>query len=728
MTTPPPKTPTTPSQDKPSPITDREVFDHITKNIFGCSDERAEYLEKWMRHHGFEHILHVLDHVATDPEGVIKELTQYKTGKQVHELQASTRQQIKLMAYWLLQQRKSVRGKIPRGIWMNLTKDEYDDWRINTDFTRSFANQEPVSPLKSPTHSTQSHTTSSTTSQSMLDLSAFKKGTKRDATAFETFKDERYFDSFWRVFKSTAKAQGLSNVLDFKYKIPEDDEYAELLFHEQQVFMYSVLVRIIQTDQGRAYVREHEHDEDARAVLEKLYILHTKSDLAKREVLRLTNYISNLRLDDSWRGTTRQFLLHFQEQLQLLDNLVPISDRIHDHTRVSFLMQTVEKVPDLRRVKILDNVVNTKSGAKALCYQSYFRLLLDAAYDHDQATRTSTSNTRRRHVKQHESQQDDPYDMIEPTDYKVNNTNIQTEKPSVSLKISLPCDVWFKLSEEDRQIIVDFNKAVQDSPSSARKVKMHSLDTDPEPDPDPDDVNHDDLQQDSPEDPHDPSSDPITQFVHQAITTTDINYPASDLSNILSTSTSKTSPKVTFKSSDRKQKIHMSRYLFSRKSTFSGNQLIDRGANGGLAGSDMRILAKTGRHITIVGIDNHELTGLPVVTCAAKFDTSDGPIIGIFNEYAHYGKGLSIHSPAQFEHFGLSVDERSVKVDGKQRITTLDGRALPLRIKDGLAYIQSLGIPSDDDMDKYLHIVFTSPHVWDPSVLDHTHPDPQRYG
>ena len=166
--------------------------------------------------------------------------------------------------------------------------------------------------------------------------------------------------------------------------------------------------------------------------------------------------------------------------------------------------------------------------------------------------------------------------------------------------------------------------------------------------------------------------------------------------------------------------------MFSRKSTYTGNQLIDCGVNGGLAGADMRILSKTGRNITIVGIDNHELTGLPIVTCAAKFETYDGPIVGIFNEYAYYGKGQSIHAPCQLEHYGLSVDERSVKVDGKQRITTLDGRALPLCIKDGLAFIHSLGIPSDDDMDRLPQIIFTSPSTWDPSVLDHTHSDPQH--
>ena len=70
----------------------------------------------------------------------------------------------------------------------------------------------------------------------------------------------------------------------------------------------------------------------------------------------------------------------------------------------------------------------------------------------------------------------------------------------------------------------------------------------------------------------------------------------------------------------------------------SNHHLIDRGANGGLAGADMRVIHTTPRKINIVGIDDHELTGLNVVTAAALLDTQKGPIIRIFHEYAHLGK------------------------------------------------------------------------------------------
>ena len=57
----------------------------------------------------------------------------------------------------------------------------------------------------------------------------------------------------------------------------------------------------------------------------------------------------------------------------------------------------------------------------------------------------------------------------------------------------------------------------------------------------------------------------------------------------------------------------------------------------------MRVIHKTHRKINIQGIDNHEVTGLDVVTAATLLNTSHGKVIGIFNEYAYLGKGSSIN-------------------------------------------------------------------------------------
>ena len=319
-----PTTSTTPEFHPNQSISDQEVFDHITQVLFNFSKKRVDVLTKWMHHHAFDDILSIIEHMADDPEKNMDNMVKYKSGKQMHDLHINTSHQIKLLAYWYRQKSTDIQSIPSKATWMNLTKAEFDLWRINTDFCSGSPITDPVSPMKPPSHSTspKSFSTTSAASQSQQDLTAFKKGTKRDAMAYETFKDERYYDTFWRTFKTTAKAQGLSHVLDFRYKPPTNDTYATELFQEQQIFLYSILVRIIQTDQGRAYVREHEHDEDARAVLEKLHTLHTKSDLAKREVLRLTNYISNLRLDDTWRNSCFISKTNYVYSITLLISLI----------------------------------------------------------------------------------------------------------------------------------------------------------------------------------------------------------------------------------------------------------------------------------------------------------------------------------------------------------------------------------------------------------------------
>ena len=164
-------------------------------------------------------------------------------------------------------------------------------------------------------------------------------------------------------------------------------------------------------------------------------------------------------------------------------------------------------------------------------------------------------------------------------------------------------------------------------------------------------------------------------MVHQSINTSADD--ASKISNVLSVK--------------RSCQIQVCQHYLFQHANYTNQQLIDHGANGGLAGSDMRVIPKPQHKINIQGIDNHEVTGLDVVTAATLLNTSQGKVIGIFNEYAYLGKGSSIHSSGQLEWFKTNVDEKSVKVGGTQLITTLDGYSVPLLIKDGLAYATSLG-------------------------------------
>ena len=137
----------------------------------------------------------------------------------------------------------------------------------------------------------------------------------------------------------------------------------------------------------------------------------------------------------------------------------------------------------------------------------------------------------------------------------------------------------------------------------------------------------------------------------------------------------------------------------------------------------VRILSKSSRKCTVTGIDQHQINHLDIVQCAALTYTNHGYVNLIMNEYAYYGKGHTIHSAGQIEWHKNLVDDKSVKVGGKQCITTLDGYAFPLKCTGGLMYLNIMGKPTDDELVKYPSVHLTSMHEWDPSVLDYSHPE-----
>ena len=102
---------------------------------------------------------------------------------------------------------------------------------------------------------------------------------------------------------------------------------------------------------------------------------------SRAEINRITKYLTNIKLDDTWRGTNESFLMHYNDQLRLLDSLVDSGEKLPDNARVTFLESAIESVPDLRCVKITDIVLQAQLGStRPISYRSYFDLLKDAAF------------------------------------------------------------------------------------------------------------------------------------------------------------------------------------------------------------------------------------------------------------------------------------------------------------------------------------------------------------
>ena len=150
--------------------------------------------------------------------------------------------------------------------------------------------------------------------------------------------------------------------------------------------------------------------------------------------------------------------------------------------------------------------------------------------------------------------------------------------------------------------------------------------------------------------------------------------------------------------------------------------LVDRGANGGIAGNDVRLLPDLShsahRTVNIMGIDNHQLLDVPLVTVGGVSNSQKGPVILIFHQYAHYAKGKSIHSPVQLEAYHNEVNDKSAKLPGGgQFIKTNDGYTFPLDICSGLPYLP-LRPFSDTELETLPQVIMTGDCEWVPTLLD----------
>ena len=704
---------------------EQDSFNHLLFKVLRLTSEQVQDLNDWMKHRGIPNVHEVIAQNFRKPHALEDDLQFIREDKPCY-IQSNVMISLSLMITYIKHLRYSAKTKyFGPFYYIQIHPQDYDEWR--TTPPEEEVHFQTPSKLGSP--ATPRSMATSVASESYITLSNFKKGIKRDASAYPIFKNERYFNTFIRHFKATAKAQGLNSLMDPNFT-PGSDEYEQQLFQDQQDFLYSVLISSLKTDFSEALVKDHEGD--AQLIIELLHEHHTgNSQYSRSEINRITKYLTNIKLDDTWRGANESFLMHYNDQLRLLDSLVDSDEKLPDNTRVTFLESAVESVPDLRRVKITDNVLQAQhDSTRPITYRSYFDLLKDAAFHLDQATKRG-SKIRRTNVHfsgpnnedDHQNLTSDDHQVIqqedvcneppEPLSYSVFQSHFQGSSTSSTQKIFLPKPIWEKLSKDQQQMIIDHNRSLPKSGSSSISTPNKSPSPLPhKPTPQQTAKSQQVHTHQSDESTADTTkietttSDPLLAMVHQSIHTS--NDDASDITKVLS--------------AKRSRQIQVCKHYIFQHANHTNNQLVDRGANGGLAGSDMRVIYKTHRKINISGIDNHEVNGLDVVTAATLLNTSLGKVIGIFNEYAHLGKGSSIHSSGQLEWFKTHVDEKSIKVGGTQLITTLEGYSVPLLIKDGLAYATSLGRPTDQDMDTYPHVFFTSPDEWDPSVLDHDPP------
>jgi hypothetical protein len=143
------------------------------------------------------------------------------------------------------------------------------------------------------------------------------------------------------------------------------------------------------------------------------------------------------------------------------------------------------------------------------------------------------------------------------------------------------------------------------------------------------------------------------------------DIPAADLCKMLSQHQRPDKPSVMINGVEYIAKLNDVMYQVSNhKQTMLPLALIDRGANGGVAGSDTRLIDKSLSSVHIQGIDNHMIKDVLIGFVSAVVNTQCGEVIAIMHQYAYTGKGGTIHSSGQLEWCGNNITDHSIKIDG----------------------------------------------------------------
>ena len=359
------------------------------------------------------------------------------------------------------------------------------------------------------------------------------------------------------------------------------------------------------------------------------------------------------------------------------------SEHFPPQIKLQLLQNAVRPINDLRIVETLDEYQSITTGygrSSTLKCQTYYDLLINACVRYD---RTKKANIAKRgHIYQtafSQSNDDfigqipsetpigDPYMSIDTPSEEFYNINANQSglpmsarhklqprlqranpktKPNTFPKkparqkwtgpIYLPAHIYKLLSQEAKDALQKYNvEAIQKFKASRNLNEtqlIHTISEHAQEDLPPtiDQEEFQEYQEFNTDQDLEPPTDDILEFI------TSQEHSDDQLDQVLQTYQAYQESQSDNEKPHTQINAHITYHIAQAQHAKHGS-LVDRGANGGLAGSDVRILSTSSRKYTITFIDNHEIPGLDLVQCAALVQTNHGIVNLIMNEYAYYG-------------------------------------------------------------------------------------------
>jgi len=195
------------------------------------------------------------------------------------KLSIAERSKLKVFIKWIayLQTKRGASFAPPE--WQTLTSENYDLYRAN--------------PLEANTIKVRTETT-----ETSMALTNFRKGVKRDVSAYIDFKEDKFWESWKRDLFAKARSHHTQDVLDPTYTGGTSGEEKEL-FALQQEFMYSVFIQHVLTPEGKTIVKHHSDSGDAQKIFQQLLHKYEQSPEARLNAIELRAKLATFIYDET---------------------------------------------------------------------------------------------------------------------------------------------------------------------------------------------------------------------------------------------------------------------------------------------------------------------------------------------------------------------------------------------------------------------------------------------
>jgi hypothetical protein len=586
-------------------------------------------------------------------------------------------------------------------------------------------------------------------SESKQQRFSLQSSVKKNVSDYKKLSDEAVWFRWNQQFVSTIKLQGFGNIIDKNYVPVSDDDKAE--FDQMQTFVFAVLDSCVLITGSKQIIDKHRAADNAQACYQELVTRFGGGEAATIKANRIDAELALMKLDSSYPKTIQKFMEEHTVKVAELAEYRPAS--VTPEKKLQWLKASLSTHPHMqtaisnwdvtqRHIELRSAQERAAIGLPPLAvkevdeieFSTVYRHLNDVAVFEDARTAASRDNgnaaSRGSRVIHHAGRSDTQEAQGRgrgrgsgrggsgrgsrgsggSTEYAPDS--MPFEDILANPNVTLSGNRWQSLTGEERAQLysargnVTHTRQVQTAnqvPADVYRQPLDNISVMPS----------------------------VTRSMAPSLQQLEQQDPGAHMQRFMSTQSTtqragNTSERLyqlgsdgrTLTEVDRRAHVAIRHVKNARHHNASHGSLIDGGANGGLAGADMECVATTGITCNVKGLDDTEVKDLVIGTGRAIVETSSGPVVGLFPQYAFYGGAESVHAPAQLRSGGLLVDDCPRGNGGRQMLVTACGKYIPLAIRGGLPHMDMrLPLPGECD-GRYPTVAFTSEAAWVPTVLD----------